>query len=85
MQLLRALRNIDLQMITSMETANHKNNKKIPGPKEYLLAEQIFHNLNQGSLFEIYQILETLDGKDEKRAVEQVFIDRYNFNFRTYI
>ena len=68
-----------------MGTANHKNNIKIPGPKEYLLAEQIFHNLNQGSLFEIYQILEALEGKEEKIAVERIFFDRYNFNFRKYI
>jgi hypothetical protein len=75
----------ELQIDTSMETANHKNNKKIPGPKEFLLAEQIFHNLNQGSLFEIYQILEALEGKEEKIAVERIFFDRYNFNFKTYI
>ena len=68
-----------------MEAIDHKNNKSVISQKEFCLAEEIFHNLNQGSLFEIYQIMDQLKGKDEESILERAFLERYHFDFRQYI
>ena len=67
-----------------MEAIDH-NNKSVISQKEFCLAEEIFHKLNQGSLFEIYQIIDQLKGKDEESILERAFLERYHFDFRQYI
>jgi hypothetical protein len=68
-----------------MKTINHKSNNSVNQQKEFCLAEEIFNKLNQGSLFEIYQIIEKLEGKEEKMTLEKAFLERYHFDFRQYI
>jgi len=68
-----------------MENINHNNRNSISYKNECCLADEIFRNLNQGSLFEIYQLIEKLNGQDEEKFLEQVFLEKYHFDFRQYI
>ena len=68
-----------------MEPVNLKNKKPEIGQKSCRLAEEIYSKLNQGSLFEIHQILNKIEDEDKKRCVVKVFIEKFNFNFLKYI
>ena len=69
-----------------MESINLKNNKQsVIGQKQYEVAEKIYCMLNQGGLFEIYQILDDLKNEEDRKYVEQAFLSKYNFNFLNYI
>lgn len=69
-----------------MESIKFKNNKQPDnGQKQYELAEKIYCMLNQGGLFEIYQILENLKNEEDRKYVVQAFMAKYNFNFLNYI
>ncbi len=67
-----------------MRTIHHQNSNSGISQKEFCLAEEIFKKLNQGSLFEIYQIIEKLEGKEEL-SLKNAFLERYHFDFRQYI
>jgi hypothetical protein len=67
-----------------MEAIDHNNHSKI-SQKEICLAEEIYHNLNQGSLFEIYRLMEELEGKEKIGIIRHAFYERYHFDFRKYI
>jgi hypothetical protein len=68
-----------------MEATNHKNDTADKIQKERHLVEQIYIKLNQGNLFEIYQIIESLEDAGKRSTIERVFKERYNFDFRNYI
>ena len=68
-----------------MEPVKLKNNKPEIGQKSCHLAEEIYSKLNQGSLFEIHQMLNKIEDEDKKRCVVKVFIEKFNFNFLKYI
>jgi len=68
-----------------METINHKSQYSAIHQKECCIADEIFRNLNQGSLYDIYQIIEKLNGLEEEQDLEQIFLERYHFDFREYI
>lgn len=68
-----------------MEAIDHNNKKLKVSQKEICLAEEIYHNLNQGSLFEIYRLMEELEGKEKIYMIYQAFLERYHFDFRKYI
>ena len=53
-----------LQIMNHMES---KNNNEI-GRNSSRLADEIFAKLNQGSLFEIHQILDNLEDDQQKKA-----------------
>jgi len=67
-----------------MRTINHQKTSTGNSQKEFCLAEEIFKKLNQGSLFEIYQIIEKLERKEEV-TLKNAFLERYHFDFRQYI
>ena len=69
-----------------MKTQNLQPSNKVDrGLNKYRLAEDIYCKLNQGSLFEIYQILESIKTAQLKSSIEQAFMEKYNFNFKKYI
>jgi hypothetical protein len=68
-----------------MEAIDHNNEKLEISQNEFCLAEEIYHNLNQGSLFEIYQLMEGLEGEEKICMIYQAFFERYHFDFRKYI
>ena len=68
-----------------MDSVKLKNNKQDPGVKSCKLAEKIYFNLNQGNLFEIHKILESIDNDYDKSCVINVFIQKFDFNFLRYI
>ena len=69
-----------------MDSIQLKNNIQPGiGQKQHELAEKICHMLNQGGLFEIYQILENLKNDEDRKYVVQAFVSKYNFNFLNYI
>ena len=69
-----------------MNTVKLKNNKpEIGQNKSCHLAERIFRMLNQGNLFEIHEILNSLKSEEQRKCVEQVFVDKFDFNFQKYI
>lgn len=68
-----------------MNTLNPANNGQLNDRTTHLMAEKIYRSLNQGNLFEIYLILESLENKEKKYALERIFLDKYNFNFTQYI
>lgn len=69
-----------------MDAVSNKNNKPAIGQKQPChLAEEIYAMLNQGSLFEIHQILSRLKNEKDRKCVIQLFIEKFNFNFLKYI
>jgi hypothetical protein len=68
-----------------MEAIDHNNEKLEISQNEFCLAEEIYHNLNQGSLFEIYRLMEQVEGKEKIGIIRQAFFEKYNFDFRKYI
>ena len=68
-----------------MDSVKLKNNKQETGQKLSLVAEKIYRNLNQGNLFEIHRILESIENEQEKSCVINVFIKKFDFNFLRYI
>ena len=69
-----------------MDLNKLKNNKSPDiGQKQHEIVEKIYCRLNQGGLFEIYQILENLKNEEDRRYVVQAFISKYKFNFLNYI
>lgn len=69
-----------------MDSFKFKNNqrKKI-GLEQQVLIERIHAKLNQGGLFEIYQIMESIEKEEEKQVLIKAFIARYKFNFMNHI
>jgi hypothetical protein len=59
--------------------------KKDIKQNEYRLAEDIYCKLNQGGLFEIYQIMDSIKSAQVRDSIEQAFVEKYNFNFQKYI
>jgi len=45
----------------------------------------IYHYLNQGNLFRIYQLLDTVGSIEDKRMLEDLFVKRFGFNYRSFI
>jgi len=45
----------------------------------------IYQYLNQGNLFRIYQLLDTMGGIEDKRKLEELFVKRFGFNYRSFI
>ena len=72
-------------MQKAMGTINHNQTQSVMKRKRCCMAEEIYRKLNQGSLFEIYQIIERLEGKEEMKEIEQIFLERYHFDFMQYI
>lgn len=69
-----------------METVSqYRSNQQVFDKRYEDLAERIFCLLNQGSLFEIYRVLESLKTSDDKKYVKEVFKVKYDFNFQEYI
>ena len=69
-----------------MEAQDLKNYKKKHfSQNEYRLAEDIFCKLNQGSLYEIYQIMDRVKSVQMRESIKQAFVEKYNFNFQKYI
>lgn len=68
-----------------MKTIELKNNPSMFGRKECSLAEKIYLKLNEGSLYDIHQIIESIENAEEKNRLTQVFINKYDFDFRQYI
>jgi hypothetical protein len=68
-----------------MEAIDHNNKKLKISQKEICLAEEIYHNLNQGGLFEINRLMDEVKRKEKIGVIRQVFFERYHFDFRKYI
>lgn len=69
-----------------METVSrYKSNQQVFDKRHEVLAERIFCLLNQGSLFEIYRVLESLKTTADKKYVMEVFKIKYDFNFQEHI
>lgn len=69
-----------------MDSVRLKNNGRVNGQKSTCqLAEEIFAMLNQGSLYNIHQVLENLKNDDELKCLEKAFIEKFEFNFTKYI
>lgn len=68
-----------------MKSIDHTNNNTVADDKKCCLAEKIYRKLNEGSLYDIYQIFDSIDDAEERRIITQIFISRYNFDFRQYI
>jgi len=68
-----------------MGATDHKNDTAEGIQKEGLLVEQIYQKLNQGNLFEIYQIVESLEDYEVRCKVEKIFREKYHFDFKDYI
>jgi len=45
----------------------------------------IYQYLNQGNLYRIYQLLDTIGSIDDKRMLEELFVKRFGFNYRSCI
>jgi len=61
------------------------NNREIGQKKQCHLAEEIYVKLNQGSLYEIHQILNQLDNEKDRKCVVRIFLEKFDFNFLKYI
>ena len=69
-----------------MDSGRLKNNEKLMAQKSNCqLAEEIFTMLNQGSLYNIHQLLQEMKSEDELKCLEKVFIEKFEFNFKKYI
>lgn len=49
------------------------------------MVEKIFALLNQGSLYDIYKMLDEMRNKGELSEVKDAFAEKYDFNFLNYI
>ncbi|MDZ7604484.1 MAG: hypothetical protein U5K79_02620 [Cyclobacteriaceae bacterium] len=45
----------------------------------------IYQYLNQGNLFRIYQLLDSVGSIEDKRMLEDLFVQRFGFNYRSFI
>jgi len=63
----------------------YKSNQQVFEKRHEVLAEKIYCLLNEGSLFEIYRVLDTLKTKEDKKFVREVFKAKFDFNFQKYI
>ena len=61
------------------------NNTEIGQKKPCHLAEEIFAKLNQGSLYEIHQILSEVENEKQRKCIIKLFIEKFDFNFTKYI
>ena len=69
-----------------MDSESLKNNNKVIGQKTPLqLAEEIYTLLNQGSLYNIHQILQCLESDEDHDCLVKAFIQKFEFNFTKYI
>ena len=69
-----------------MDQIKLKNNKREIGYKKQChLAEEIYVKLNEGSLYEIHQILSQLENEKDRKCVIQIFLEKFDFNFLKYI
>ena len=69
-----------------MDSGQLKNNEKLMAQKSNCqLAEEIFAMLNQGSLYNIHQVLQEMKSEDELKCLEKAFIEKFEFNFTKYI
>ena len=69
-----------------MKAQDLKNRKKKGiSQKEYRLAAFIYCKLNQGGLFEIYQIMDSIKSVQVKDCIVHAFVEKYHFNFQKYI
>jgi len=41
--------------------------------------------LNQGNLFRIYELLDTMRGIEDRRTLEELFVEKFGFNYRRFI
>ena len=72
--------------IKKMDSARLKNNKRVRDQKSSCqLAEEIFALLNQGSLYNIHQVLAKVKSEDELKCLEKTFMEKFEFNFTKYI
>lgn len=67
-----------------MKAIDHNNRNLRIYHRDCCLADDISRNLNQGGLYEIYQIIDKLNGREENKNIDQVFIEKYHFDFRKY-
>jgi hypothetical protein len=44
----------------------------------------IYQYLNEGNLFRIYQLLDSI-GVEDRRKLEELFVKRFGFNYRSFI
>ncbi len=49
------------------------------------LADKIYSLLNEGSLFEIYKIMENLNSAQDKKCIKDLFNTKFDINFIKYI
>lgn len=49
------------------------------------LAEEIYAKLNQGSLYEIHQLLSEVENEKQRKCIIKLFIEKFDFNFTKYI
>jgi hypothetical protein len=68
-----------------MEAINHNNKQLEISQNEICLVDEIYHNLNQGSLYQIYRLIEKVEGKEKIGMISKAFFERYHFDFRKYI
>jgi hypothetical protein len=69
-----------------MKAQDLKNiEKKGIGQNEYRLAEDIYCKLNQGSLYEIYKIMDRIKSVQVRESIGQAFVEKYHFDFHKYI
>jgi hypothetical protein len=68
-----------------MKSIDHTNNQTVVDESKCCMADKIYRKLNEGSLYDIYQIFDSIDDAEERRLITQIFISRYNFDFRQYI
>ena len=79
-------KSIKSKSMKKMDSVRLKNNRRVSDQKSTCqLAEEIFAMLNQGSLYNIHQVLEKLKNDDELKCLEKTFIEKFEFSFTKYI
>ena len=64
---------------------NNNNNTEIDQKKTCHLAEEIYAKLNQGSLYDIHQILSEVENEKQRKCIIKLFVEKFDFNFTKYI
>lgn len=69
-----------------MEPVNHISINALEANQIQIdLADKIYSLLNEGSLFEIYKIMENLKSVHDKKCIKDLFNTKFNINFINYI
>ena len=69
-----------------MDSIKLKNNNQGNGQQDSCsIADEIYHLLNQGSLYEIHQVWNQIESNEQKQFIHHAFVDKFNFDFLRYI